>query len=64
MGNLVSLSTPKTEASNFHQLSALDIDKQQVQFNTLEGKVGPGAGAPLPCCPVALHCRLICPGKP
>lgn len=38
MGNVVSFSTPKTDADNFHQLSALDIDKQAVNFATLDGK--------------------------
>jgi glutathione peroxidase-family protein len=32
-------SAPKTEATNFHQLSALDIDKKPVDFASLEGKV-------------------------
>lgn len=40
MGNLVSFSSPSTEATNFHQLSALDIDKQPVDFASLAGKVG------------------------
>lgn len=43
MGNLVSFSTPKSEATNFHQLSALDIDKAPVDFASLDGKVGAGA---------------------
>ena len=32
-------STPSTEVTNYHQLSALDIDKQNVDFSTLDGKV-------------------------
>lgn len=32
-------SAPKTETTNFHQLSALDIDKKPVDFASLEGKV-------------------------
>ena len=39
MGNLVSFSTPKSEAANFHALSALDIDKQNVDFSAVNGKV-------------------------
>ncbi|EFN56130.1 hypothetical protein CHLNCDRAFT_48733 [Chlorella variabilis] len=39
MGNLVSFTTPKCEATNYHQLSALDIDKQPVDFSSLDGKV-------------------------
>ncbi len=40
MGNIVSFSSPSSEATNFHQLSALDIDKQPVDFASLAGKVG------------------------
>jgi hypothetical protein len=39
MGNLVSFTTPKSEAANFHALSALDIDKLNVEFSTVDGKV-------------------------
>ena len=39
MGNLVSFSAPRSEATNYHQLSALDIDKQSVDFSSLAGKV-------------------------
>lgn len=39
MGNLVSFSKPKSGATNFHQLSAFDIDKQDVKFSSLDGKV-------------------------
>ena len=44
MGNLVSFSTPKSEVSSFHALSALDIDKKTVEFDSLSGKVSSGAG--------------------
>ena len=44
MGNLVSFTTPKSEAANFHALSALDIDKQSVDFSAVDGKVKKGAG--------------------
>jgi len=33
------LSTPHSEAKNFHELSALDIDKNAIQFSSLSGKV-------------------------
>ncbi len=39
MGNLVSFSTPKSDVKNFHELSALDIDKKNVDFSALDGKV-------------------------
>lgn len=39
MGNLVSFSTPRSEVQNYHALSALDIDKQNVDFSSLNGKV-------------------------
>ncbi|WPT11095.1 Glutathione peroxidase 1 [Picochlorum sp. SENEW3] len=32
-------SSPKTDVTSFHQLSALDIDKNKVDFSTLKGKV-------------------------
>lgn len=32
-------SSPHSEAKNFHELSALDINKQPVDFSTLSGKV-------------------------
>ncbi|PRW39381.1 Cation efflux system related [Chlorella sorokiniana] len=35
----ISFSTPSSDATNFHQLSALDIDKQAVDFASLDGKV-------------------------
>lgn len=35
----VSFSSPSSEVTNFHQLSALDIDKKEVNFNTVDGKV-------------------------
>eukprot|EP00887_Chlorella_sp_A99_P003224 scaffold9.g3224.t1 len=38
LGNLFSFSTPQSNVSNFHQLSALDIDKRPVDFSTLDGK--------------------------
>jgi hypothetical protein len=40
------LARPKSDVKNFHELSALDIDKKPVDFSTLEGKVGgqPGDG--------------------
>lgn len=46
MGNIVSFSSPSTEATSFHQLSALDIDKQPVDFASLAGKVGAGRELP------------------
>lgn len=46
MGNIVSFSSPSTEATGFHQLSALDIDKQPVDFASLAGKVGAGRELP------------------
>lgn len=41
----MSFSAPSSGVTNYHQLSALDIDKQNVDFKTLDGKVG---GAPRP----------------
>ena len=32
-------SAPSTEVSNYHQLTALDIDKKTVDFASLRGKV-------------------------
>lgn len=32
-------SSPKTEVTNFHELSALDIDKKSFDFASLSGKV-------------------------
>lgn len=32
-------STPTSKITNFHQLRALDIDKKEVDFAALEGKV-------------------------
>lgn len=32
-------SSPSTEVTNYHQLSALDIEKKTVDFATLDGKV-------------------------
>ncbi len=60
MGNLVSFSTPMSDVSNFHKLSALDIDKQNVDFSTLDGKARsfivrdgwPGLGPHPPVCMV------------
>jgi hypothetical protein len=46
MGNLVSFSTPKTDVRNYHDLSALDIDKQEVPFSSLKGKVRRSAALP------------------
>ena len=37
MGGIVS--SPSSEATNYHQLNALDIDKKPVDFATLDGKV-------------------------
>lgn len=39
MGNLVSFTKPRSEVTNYHALSALDIDKQNVDFSSLNGKV-------------------------
>ena len=32
-------SNPHTDVKNFHELTALDIDKNTVDFSTLKGKV-------------------------
>lgn len=32
-------SSPETEVKNFHELSALDIDKNEVNFSKFDGKV-------------------------
>lgn len=57
MGNLVSFTTPKCEATNYHQLSALDIDKQPVDFSSLDGKVRRVASAGSPSATGRADCR-------
>lgn len=39
MGNLVSFTKPRSDVTNYHALSALDIDKKNVDFSSLNGKV-------------------------
>lgn len=51
MGGMVSLAKPQSAVTNYHELTALDIDKNPVDFKTLRGKVQLASGQ-------------LCPGRP